>query len=39
LPEPDTSTPFPIIPVVTATVAVVAVIGIGLLVYFKKRHH
>ena len=39
LPEPDTSTPFPIIPVVTATVAVVAVIGVGLLVYFRKRHH
>jgi len=37
--EPDTSTPFPIIPVVTATVAVVAVIGVGLLVYFRKRHH
>lgn len=37
LPEPDTSTPFPIIPVVTVTVAVVAVIGVGLLVYFKKR--
>jgi nitrous oxidase accessory protein len=39
LPEPDTSTPFPIIPVVTVTVAVVAVIGVGLLVYFRKRHH
>jgi nitrous oxidase accessory protein len=39
LPEPDTSTPFPIIPVVTVTVAVVAVIGVGLLVYFKKRKH
>jgi nitrous oxidase accessory protein len=38
-PEPDTSTPFPIIPVVTATVAVVAVVGVGLLVYFRKRHH
>jgi nitrous oxidase accessory protein len=39
LPEPATSTPFPIIPVVTVTVAVVAVIGAGLLVYLKRRNH
>ena len=39
LPEPGTSTPFPIIPVVTIAVAVVAVIGVGLNIYFKKRKH
>jgi N-acetylneuraminic acid mutarotase len=29
--------PFPIVPVATASVAVVTVVGVGLLVYFKKR--
>ena len=29
--------PFPIVPVATASVVAVAIIGVGLLVYFKKR--
>jgi hypothetical protein len=29
--------PFPVVPVATASAATVAVIGVGLLVYFKKR--
>jgi hypothetical protein len=29
--------PFPIVPVATASVAIVAVVGVGLLFYFKKR--
>jgi N-acetylneuraminic acid mutarotase len=29
--------PFPVVPVVAASLATVAVVGIGLLVYFKKR--
>ena len=37
LSEPDIPTSFPIFPVVTVTVAIVAVISAGLLVYFKKR--
>jgi nitrous oxidase accessory protein len=37
LPEHALSTPFPVISVVTVTVAVVSVIGVCLLVYFKKR--
>lgn len=39
LPEPDISTPFRITPVISVTVAVVAVIGVGMLLYFKKRKH
>lgn len=31
--------PFPIVPVATASAATAAIIGIGLLVYFKKRKH
>jgi hypothetical protein len=31
--------PFPTVPVVVATIASVAVVGVGLLVYFKKRKH
>jgi hypothetical protein len=31
--------PFPTIPVAAASVVIVAVVGVGLLVYFKKRHH
>ena len=29
--------PFPVVPVAAASVAAVAIIGVGLLVYFKKR--
>jgi hypothetical protein len=29
--------PFPVVPIATASVTVVAVVGVGLLVYFKKR--
>jgi hypothetical protein len=31
--------PFPLVPVATASVAAVAVVGVGLMVYFKKRKH
>jgi hypothetical protein len=31
--------PFPVVPVAAASVASVALIGVGLLVYFKKRKH
>jgi len=34
--EPE---PFPVVPVATASVATIAAIGVGLLVYFKKRKH
>jgi hypothetical protein len=34
--EPE---PFPVVPVAAVSVAVVAVVGAGLLVYFKKRKH
>jgi hypothetical protein len=33
--EPE---PFPVVPVAAASVAAVAIIGLGLLVYFKKRN-
>jgi hypothetical protein len=29
--------PFPVVPVAAASVAIVAVVGVGLLVFFKKR--
>jgi hypothetical protein len=35
-PEPETE-PYPIAPVATVSVITVAVVGVGLLVYFKKR--
>ena len=31
--------PFPTVPVATASIASVAIVGLGLLVYFKKRKH
>jgi hypothetical protein len=31
--------PFPVVPLAVASVATVAVVGVGLLVYFKKRKH
>ena len=31
--------PFPAVPVAAASVATVAVVGVGLLVYFRKRNH
>ena len=31
--------PFPVAPVTATSVAIVAVVGVGLLVYFKKRKH
>jgi hypothetical protein len=31
--------PFPLVPVAAASGVSVAVVGVGLLVYFKKRHH
>jgi len=31
--------PFPVVPVAAASGASVAIIGVGLLVYLKKRHH
>ena len=31
--------PFPAVPVAVASVATIAVVGVGLLVYFKKRKH
>jgi hypothetical protein len=31
--------PFPIVPILAASGALIAIIGIGLLVYFKKRKH
>ncbi len=34
--EPE---PFPTAPVATASIATIAVVGVGLLVYFKKRQH
>jgi hypothetical protein len=34
----DASEPFPVVPVVAASGASVAVVGVCLLVYFKKRH-
>jgi hypothetical protein len=34
--EPE---PFPVTPVATASVATIAVVSVGLLVYFKKRKH
>lgn len=36
LPEPE-SEPFPVVPVAAASVATIAVVGVGLLVNFKKR--
>ena len=29
--------PFPVVPVAAASVAIVAIVGVGLMVYFKKR--
>jgi hypothetical protein len=37
-PEPQ-SEPFPTVPVVAASAVSVAVVAVGLLVYFKKRNH
>jgi nitrous oxidase accessory protein NosD len=34
--EPE---PFPVMPIAAVSVAVVAAMGVGLLVYFKKRRH
>ena len=34
--EPE---PFPVVPVAAASGASVAILGVGLFVYFKKRHH
>jgi hypothetical protein len=31
--------PFPVVPVAAASVATIAVVGVGLLVYFKRRNH
>jgi N-acetylneuraminic acid mutarotase len=31
--------PFPVVPVATASVAAVAIIGVGLLVYLRRRNH
>jgi hypothetical protein len=31
--------PFPAVPVAAASAAIVGVVGVGLLVYFKKRKH
>jgi hypothetical protein len=31
--------PFPVVPVAAASLATVAVVGVGLMVYFKKRKH
>lgn len=36
---PDVAEPFPLVPVAAASGVSVAVVGVGLLVYFKKRHH
>jgi hypothetical protein len=35
----DVPEPFSIVPVAAASIATVAVVGVGLLVYFKKRKH
>jgi hypothetical protein len=37
VPEYFPIVPFPVIPIATASVAIVAVVGAGLIVYFKKR--
>ena len=37
--EEEAQQPFPAVPVVAASIVVVAVIGLGLLVYFKKYTH
>ena len=37
-PEPMEPEPFPVVPV-AATSVIIAVVGVGLLVYFKKRKH
>ena len=37
-PEPEKSDPFPLVPV-AAAFGIVALVGVGLLVYFKKRKH
>jgi LPXTG-motif cell wall-anchored protein len=37
-PEPEKSDPFPLVPVAAAFV-IVALVGTGLLFYFKKRKH
>jgi hypothetical protein len=36
---PEEPEPFPVVPVAAASGASVAIIGVGLLVYFKKRKH
>jgi hypothetical protein len=33
------SEPFPVVPVAAASGASLAIVGVGLLVYFKKRNH
>jgi hypothetical protein len=38
-PEPQTSEPFPTLFIATASVVALVVVGAGLLVYFRKRHH
>jgi N-acetylneuraminic acid mutarotase len=35
----DVAEPFPVAPIAVASAATVAVVGVGLLVYFKKRKH
>ena len=37
--EPQQPEPFPTAPVAATSIAIVAVVGVGLLVYFKKRNH
>jgi hypothetical protein len=37
--DPQTSHYFPVMPIVTVTVMILALIAVGLLVYFKKRKH
>jgi nitrous oxidase accessory protein len=39
VPETPQTEAFPVAPVIAASVATVVVVGIGLLVYFKKRKH
>jgi nitrous oxidase accessory protein len=38
-PEPQTPEPFPTLFIATASVVALVVVGTGLLVYFRKRHH
>jgi hypothetical protein len=37
--QSESQEPFPTVPVAAASVAMVAIVGLGLLVYFKKRKH